>query len=209
MKFQVYEIGAHYFSLERHFQHPQTYEAMTMSRLEKIFKENIQTEEPQEDEEKNALMPQGDNSNSEKKKGFKKKKEGKNTIWKVLLSGASEYGGQLVEEVIRASHVEGNTFITQLTPDSIALSKLFLIVDSSAILNSLLEQFHFADEIVKSCGSKGYITTHPPKDSVSKDPVYEDFIPFQPTHLHPETSLLEYESVLLPSIQPNQLIGIV
>jgi hypothetical protein len=117
-KFQVYEIGARYTALERHFTHPRKYESMTMSRLQMIMKENVQTEEIEE-EETNALMPQGDTSSDKKKKVFKKKKEGKNTVRKVLLSGAAEYGAQLVEQVIRASHIDGNTLVSGIATHSI------------------------------------------------------------------------------------------
>jgi len=90
---------------------------MTISRLQSILKEKIQTEEIEE-EETNALMPQGDMTSDKKKKVFKKKKEGKNTIRKVLLSGAAEYGAQLVEQVIRASHIDGNTLISNIATNS-------------------------------------------------------------------------------------------
>ena len=82
--------------------------------METILKENISVEEP-EDEETNALMPQGDATSDKTKKTFRKKKEVKNTIRKVLLNGAAEYGAQLVEQVIRASRIDGNTLITHIS----------------------------------------------------------------------------------------------
>jgi hypothetical protein len=111
--FQVYELGSHYGTLERHFSTPWKYEAMTMGRLKGILKANVR-EEPEE-EERNALMPQGDVD--KKKKSFKKKKEVKNTVRKALLNGAAEYGAQLVEQVIRASRVDGNTLIHEVSLD--------------------------------------------------------------------------------------------
>jgi hypothetical protein len=75
-----------------------------------------------------------------------------------------------------------------------------LTLDDSSILNSLLKEFEHADELVKDCESgdiKGYITTQPPKETTSKDPIYEDFMPFKPTHLPPTTTFLEYDSVSL------------
>jgi hypothetical protein len=110
--FQVYEVGARYTSLEAQ---PRKYEVMTRNRLETMLRENISVEEP-EDEETNALMPQGDATSA--KKTFRKKKEFKNTIRKALLNGAAEYGAQLVEQVIRASRIDGNTLITHIS-DSI------------------------------------------------------------------------------------------
>ena len=117
--FQVYEVGARYTPLEAK---PRKYESMTKSRLETILKENISVEEP-EDEETNALMPEGDTTLDKKKKTFKKKKEVKNTIRKVLLNGAAEYGAQLVEQIIRASQIDGNTLISHLS-DSISSQDL-------------------------------------------------------------------------------------
>ena len=114
-KFQVYEVGAKYSPLEAQ---PRTYESITMGRLEFILKQNVQTEEP-EDEETNALMPQGDTSSDKKKKTFKKKKEVKNTIRKVLLNGTAEYGAQLVEQVILASQIDSNTLINQITDSNL------------------------------------------------------------------------------------------
>ena len=65
-------------------------------------------------------------------------------------------------------------------------------------LSALMEAFSRADEMVAKCGSevgKGYITTLPPKDDSSKDPIYEDYIPFQPTNLPAPLSSVEFESV--------------
>ena len=112
-KFQVYEIGAYYSALEQHFLHPRRYESMTKDRLRGMLNENVPVEEP-EDEETNALMPQGDTGSDKKKKSFKKKKEVKNTVRKVLLSAAAEYGAQLIEQVIRASQIDGNALISQI-----------------------------------------------------------------------------------------------
>jgi len=65
-------------------------------------------------------------------------------------------------------------------------------------LSALMEAFSRADEIVAKCGSgvgKGYITTLPAKEESAKDPIYEDYMPFEPTHLPPPLSSLEFESV--------------
>jgi hypothetical protein len=117
-RFQLYEVDAHYGVLEQHLAHPQMYKPMTMARLQTILTTSSPAEEPEE-EETNALMPQGDNPSAKKSKGNKKKKEEKNTIRKALLTGAAEYGGQLIDEIIRASQIEGNTLIIQ-TSDSIS-----------------------------------------------------------------------------------------
>ena len=177
---------------------------MTKSRLETILKGNISIEEP-EDEETNALMPQGDTTSDKKKKAFKKKKV-KNTIRKVLLNGAAEYGAQLVEQIIRASRIDGNTLISDIS-DSIA-SQYLIDIDSS-IVDSLLDQFDEADEIVKNVGSngKGYITARPSRDPSTNDPVYEDFIPFKPTHLPTDLSLLEYDTV--PPITYGLIVSLI
>ena len=73
-RFQAYEIGARYTTLEQHLAQPRKYEPMTRSRLQVILKENVQTEEP-EDEETNALMTEGDTSSDRKKKSLKRKKQ--------------------------------------------------------------------------------------------------------------------------------------
>jgi hypothetical protein len=117
-RFQVYELGAHYGTLERHFKTPRGYETMTMDKLRGILTAR-ESEEVPEEEEVNALMPQGDVA-EKKKKSFKKKKEVKNTVRKALLSGAAVYGAQLVEQVIRASQIDANILITQV--DGIPLS---------------------------------------------------------------------------------------
>ena len=195
-KFQVYEIGAHYSSLEKHFQRPTTgYEPMTLTRLRTILQNSFQNEEPTEEEEINALMPDGDTK--QKKSFMKKKKDGKMTVRKSLVSGAAEYGAQLIEQIIRISHVDGDTLISKITPDS---THTFFKdysddIDSESILRELLEGFNVADEIVKSCGGKGFITTSPSKDADTKDPVYDEFMPFQPIHLNLSTSLLEFDTV--------------
>ena len=117
-QFQLYEVGAHYAVLDRYLAHPRMYEPMTMARLQTILTASSPTEEPEE-EETNALMPQGDSASAKKKQGNKKKKEEKkNTIRKALLSGAAEYGAQLIDEIIRASQIDGNTIVNQ-TSDSI------------------------------------------------------------------------------------------
>jgi hypothetical protein len=112
-RFQVYEIGAHYTTLEQFIAHPKVYESMTMDRLQTILKENVQVDEV-EDEEINALMPPGDLNAGKKKKYFKKKKEVNNTIRRALLNGAAEYGAQLVEQIIRISQVDENILINQI-----------------------------------------------------------------------------------------------
>ena len=122
-KYQMYDVGAHYSSLERHFASPQKYEAMTADKLRGILLRKTEAEEVVEEEEVNALMPQGEEKKS--KKSFKKKKDGKNTLRKSLLSGAAVYGKELVEEVIRASGVDGNTLITQIPNDGILPKRTF------------------------------------------------------------------------------------
>lgn len=119
--FQTYEVGAHYSVLERHFSSPREYEAMTIDRLRKVFMKTAGKEEVEE-EEVNALMPQGDHSD----KQSLKKQKGKNTLRKALLSGASEYGAQLVEEIIRSGQIDGNTFVSQIPLDGIPHIKLQL-----------------------------------------------------------------------------------
>lgn len=93
---------------------PRGYEPMTMQRLRGILKGSSKQEEPEE-EETNALLPGGDTAETKKKRSFKKKKEMKNTLQRALLNGAAEYGAQLVEDVIRASQVEGNILINQVS----------------------------------------------------------------------------------------------
>lgn len=68
------------------------------------------------------------------------------------------------------------------------------------LVSTLMQGFSRANEIVTECrsGGKGYITTLPPKDESSKDPIYEDYMPFQPTHLHPPISSLEFDTVSSP-----------
>ena len=146
-------------------------------------------EEPEE-EEVNALMPLGDTAG---KKKFKKRKEGKDTVKRALLSGAAEYGAQLVEEIIRSSNVDGSTLVSQVSLDGTFLTGID--VDDSSISTSLLNEFHRADEMVKQTDLpvvKGYITTKPAQDPNS-NPVYEDFIPFKPSL--PSPSILEFENV--------------
>jgi hypothetical protein len=116
-KFQTYEVGAHYAVLEQHFRESRTYQSMTMTRLQTILKANVQIDE--EEEDVNALMPQGPQSDKTKK-SIKKKKEVKNTIRKALFSGAPEYGGQLVEQIIRQSQIDGNTLISQISLNGIS-----------------------------------------------------------------------------------------
>jgi predicted ribosome quality control (RQC) complex YloA/Tae2 family protein len=76
---------------------------------------------------------------------------------------------------------------------------LLLTKDDSPILISLLNQFRRADEIVttiQSSNVKGYITSRPRKDSSMNDAVgYDEFMPFQPTNLPSDTSVLEFDSV--------------
>ena len=154
-----------------------------------------------EEEETNALLPQGDPS-EKKKKSFKKQKVGKNTIRKALLSGAVEYGAQLVEQVICTSGVNGDSLVNDV-PNTGTSNKVLSNVDHSPILLALLEQFFRADDIVKSCESlsiKSSITARPSKDPSSTGSVYEDFMPFYPTHLTPDTVLLKYDSVLVTSL---------
>jgi hypothetical protein len=88
---------------------------MTMERLRGILKGSSKQEEQPEEEETNALLPGGDAAETKKKKSFKKKKETKNTLQRALLNGAAEYGAQLVEDVIRASQVDGNILINQVS----------------------------------------------------------------------------------------------
>ena len=176
---------------------------MTLTRLQKILQNSIPNEEePAEEEEINALMPDGDTK--QKKSFMKKKKDGKMTVRKSLVSGAAEYGAQLIEQIIRTSHVEGDILISKITPDSThALFKDYSDdIDSESILTKLLEGFNVADEIVKSYGGKGFITTSPSKDANTKDPVYDEFMPFQPTQLNLSTTLLEFDTVssYLPTI---------
>ena len=114
-KYQMYDVGAHYSPLQQHFTSSQKYETMTAEKLRGILTRKSDVEEVVEEEEVNALMPQGEQKKN--KKSFKKKKEGKNTLRKSLLSGAAEYGKELVEEIIRASGVDGNTLITQISND--------------------------------------------------------------------------------------------
>ena len=115
----MYDLGAHYSPLERHFANPRGYEAMTVEKLRGILMRRSESEDIVEEGEVNALMPQGEEKKN--KKTFKKKKEGKDTLRKSLLSGAAEYGKELVEEVIRASGVDGNTLITQIPDDGTPL----------------------------------------------------------------------------------------
>lgn len=173
---------------------------MTLARLQLLLKRPSSMEELEE-EETNALLPQGDPSDK-KKKSFKKQKAGKNTIRKALLSGAGEYGSQLVEQVICASGVNGDSLVGDV-PNTGTSNKFLSNVDHSPVLVALLEQFFHADNIVKSCESlsiKSSITAHPSKDASSAEPVYEDFMPFSPTHLPLEIVLLKYDSVLVTSL---------
>ena len=114
--FQTYEPGAHYSVLQQHFSNPRTYQPMTMDTLKRLLTASGGKEDVEE-EEINALLPQGDHS--EKKS---KKQRGKNTLRKALLSGATEYGAQLVEQVIRASELDGNTALSQIQTDGIFLN---------------------------------------------------------------------------------------
>ena len=120
--FQFYEIGAKYASLEHHFSNPRTFEPMTRHRLEAILRDTSPAQQEEvEEEEVNALLPQGDRETSKKTKKPRKKKEAKYTMRKALVNGASDYGSQLVEEVIRSSSIDGNKSVNQITSGGIAL----------------------------------------------------------------------------------------
>ena len=198
--FQFYEAGAKYAPLEHHFSNPRTFEPMTRVRLEGILRDTSPAQQDEVDEEEvNALLPQGNKDTGKKMKNPKKKKETKYTLRKALVNGASDYGAQLVEEVIRSSSVDGNKFVSQIASQGTS-PPLSAVVDEEmpGILSALMEAFSRADEIVTKCGSevgKGYITTLPPKDDSSKDPIYEDYMPFQPTNLPAPLSSVEFESV--------------
>jgi hypothetical protein len=169
---------------------------MTMDKLRGLLAGKAR-EEPEE-EEVNALMPLGDGTG---KKKFKKRKEGKNTVKRALLSGAAAYGAQLVEEVIRSSKIDGSTLVSQVSLDGI--SRGDVDIDDSSILTALLSEFHRADEMVKQAELavvKGYITTKPSQDP-NADPVYEDFTPFKPSL--PASSILEFENVSPISLHCN------
>ena len=199
--FQFYEVGAKYAPLKHHFSNPRTFEPMTRVRLEGMLRDTsaAQQEEPDE-EEVNALLPQDNTEMRKKTKNpKKKKKEAKYTLRKALVNGASDYGAQLVEEVIRSSSIDGNKFVSQIASQGTS-PPLSAVVDEEmpGILSALMEAFSRADEIVTKCGSevgKGYITTLPPKDESSKDPIYEDYMPFHPTNLAAPLSSIEFESV--------------
>lgn len=120
-RFQVYETGAKYANLERHFFAPTTFEPITHEGLEGMLRNMSVAQEEAEEEEVNALLPQGDTETTKKKKP-KKKKDVKYTLRKALINGAADYGAQLVEEVIRSSGVDGNRLVSQVasqgTPSS-------------------------------------------------------------------------------------------
>jgi hypothetical protein len=98
-----------------------------MDRLRGMIAGSGDKEEVEEDEV-NALMPEGDHSD----KKSRKQKE-KNTLRKALFVGAAEYGAQLVEQVIRASGVEGNTPLSQVQVHGVSsLKSLMQMVHPSS-----------------------------------------------------------------------------
>ena len=125
--FQSYETGETYRLLEKYINSPRsTYEEMTPERLHGILTRAPQTEDLAEEEEVNALMPaggmgevvvvgKGDKGTTGKKKF--KKKEGRDTVRRALLSGAAEYGSQLIEEIIRIGGVDGNALVKSIADD--------------------------------------------------------------------------------------------
>jgi len=118
-QFQFYEIGAHYRMLEDYIKSPTQFTKMTLDRLHSLVKpsENGQElENVAEEEETNALMPQG---NQEKKKSNKqRKKDSKNSLRKVLTNKLSEYGAQLVDEVVQRSGIDGSIPVNQISQQS-------------------------------------------------------------------------------------------
>jgi len=124
--FQSYETGETYRLLEKYIDSPRsTYEEMTPGRLHGILTRAPRTEDLAEEEEVNALMPaggmgevvvvgKGDKGTGKKK--FKKK-EGRDTVRRALLSGAAEYGSQLIEEIIRIGGVDGNALVKSIADD--------------------------------------------------------------------------------------------
>jgi hypothetical protein len=136
IQFQTYETDEIYRPLQTFLENPDSakkFEKMTRGRLEGILFRGQVTEVPEEEGEVNALMPLGLSAGvSETKEGgkakdvggqggkkFKKKeKEGRNTLRKVLLVGAAEYGSQLIEEMIRSSGIEGNVLVKDLSEQS-------------------------------------------------------------------------------------------
>ena len=204
-KFQYYEIGAHYATLEYHFVQPHTHKGMTLERLQSFLNAQDRNEED-EAEEMNALLPH-EGVSEKKNKYFKKRKQTRNTIRKVLLNGAAEYGAQLIEQVVRMSAVNGDTLVSDI-PNTGKTQKLWTNIDDSPVLLALLEQFFHADDIIKACGSppvKGYITSHPPKDPTTIEPIYDEFMPFHPTNTPSTTSLIEFETVTPQPVPPLTL----
>jgi hypothetical protein len=121
--FQTYEPGAHYSVLEKHLSHPLQYEPMTLDRLCGVIASTAHNEE-QDETSANALI-------SQPVEAKKKRKAKANTIRRALAFGAAEYGAQLVEEVISASGIEGNTPASQVTDES-SHPRIFCVnVDSS------------------------------------------------------------------------------
>jgi hypothetical protein len=137
IQFQTYETDEIYRPLQTFLENPDSakkFEKMTRGRLEGIlFRGQVTEVVPEEEGEVNALMPLGVSAGvSERKDGgkardvggqggkkFKKKeKEGRNTLRKVLLVGAAEYGSQLIEEMIRSSGIEGNILVKDLSEES-------------------------------------------------------------------------------------------
>jgi hypothetical protein len=115
-RFQVYEVGAKYTAFERTISEPpRTFAPMTRERLAAMLKDTHAAPE-EEEEEINALLPQGEDVAGKKKRG-KKKKEVKFTLRKALVNGAADYGAQLVEEVIRSSGLDGNKLVHQIGPE--------------------------------------------------------------------------------------------
>jgi len=165
-----------------------------MDRLRGMIAGSGDKEEVEEDEV-NALMPEGDHSDKKSRK-----QKGKNTLRKALFVGAAEYGAQLVEQVIRASGVEGNMPLSQVQVHGVSFVKV-ANADGSPVLTALLREFEKADAIIKECSSKadikGYVTATPQKDS--KELVYQDFMPFPPTHLPMTTTILPYDNVRHPT----------
>jgi hypothetical protein len=88
---------------------------MTRDRLAGMLKDTLAAPE-EEEEQVNALLPQGDDGAGKKKRG-KKKKEVKVTVRKALVQGAADYGVQLVEEVVRSSGLDGNKLVNQIGPE--------------------------------------------------------------------------------------------
>ena len=197
-RFQFYETRAHYTALEEYFENPRIFESMTMARLQRILQAREKNEEAEE-EESNPLLSQG--AIIEKKtKPPKKKKGGTFTIRKALLSGAAQYGAQLVEQVIRSSQVDANTPISSIATDGTPFKRFSLTADDSPILTALLKEFKAADVTVKACESpcvEGYIVAFPSKQITTDDPVYEEFMPFKPTNLPPSATVIGYDSVKL------------